>query len=80
MYFPNAPRTRKKNPALAARMAELGFTGKRLATAAGLSRVTVSCLLNQRREPTRATASRIAAALQTTPAELGFVAKGGDAV
>lgn len=79
MYRPDAPRPpRKRNAALAARMAECGQNNKTLAKAAGLTEPTISRVLNLHSDPRPATAAAIAAALDSTSEALGFTdAEGG---
>ncbi len=63
---------RNKNIALLTAMAKKRLTGQQLARRAAIHPVTVSFILNQRTIPKPATAARIAAALDKTPAELGW--------
>ena len=63
---------RYKNPALAAALARTGLKGKDLAAQCGISPLTVSALLNKRRDPKPETARAIAQALGLTPDEIGF--------
>lgn len=68
---------RRRNSAIASRMAELGVTNFDLARAAGIHWTSVSRILNLRQNPRPATAHALAAALRTTPAQLGFGKGGG---
>lgn len=52
-----------KNPQLAYHLALRGWTSRRLADQANVHHTTVSALLNERQDPTPATAKRIARAL-----------------
>jgi DNA-binding Xre family transcriptional regulator len=70
-------RVREKNLPLLIAMASQKKTGKTLSEESGVSRATISLLLNQRTDkPKTETAMRIAAALGTTPSKLGW--SGGD--
>ncbi|MFC1453102.1 helix-turn-helix domain-containing protein [Verrucomicrobiota bacterium] len=68
------PRTR--NPNLAAAMARAGLTGRLLARQCGIHPMTVSGLLNRRRDPKPQTARTIAEALNVSVEEL-FAGGGG---
>ena len=68
---------RRRNPALAAAMADGGWTNRTLAEAVGVHPTSISNLLNLRRDPRPETAGRIAEVLQSTPSALGFE-EGGD--
>ena len=57
---------RRRNPKLVVTMARRGMTGLDLATAAGLSRPTVSRLICLRQDPKPETAQAIADALGVT--------------
>ena len=71
------PIHRSKNVAMVAEMATRGLTGRQLAKATGLSKNTISELVNNRRTPSRDTARKIARALKVTPAKIGFSREGG---
>lgn len=66
----------RKNVKLLTAMASAGYTGRRLAETTGISYVTISLILNQRREPNPKTSKLIAKALSTTADALGFLKKG----
>ena len=72
-------RRRRKNHRLVAAMAKTGLTGRQLAAEAGLHPTTVSEAVNLRVVPKPETARRIAAALRSTPAGLGFTSETGGA-
>ncbi|NQT18503.1 MAG: helix-turn-helix transcriptional regulator [Planctomycetes bacterium] len=72
-------RARSKNSRLVAQLARRCVTQRQVARVAGLHQNTVSQIVNNRTDPTPATAQAIAAALHTTPARLGLGAKGGGA-
>jgi len=63
---------RSKNITLLAAMAKNGITGIELAARSGISRGSVSLILNQRVCPKPQTAQAIARALGTTSENLGF--------
>ena len=65
-------RHHSKNPELAAALARAGLTNQRLAERAAIHPITVSRLLNQRQLPSPETAAKIAAALDSTPRDLGL--------
>ena len=63
---------RKRNIAMLVAMAEKGLTNRALAHTSAVHPITISLLRNQRVDPKADTAERVAAALDKTPAELGW--------
>ena len=61
---------RVRNARLAYAMAQAGINNARLAKSCSIHPVTVSALLNQRRDPTRETAANIARVLHCKAANL----------
>lgn len=53
-------------------MIKAGMTNKSLAAASGISEVSISLIKGNRRKPKPETAQAIAAALNTSPAALGW--------
>jgi len=66
-------RTRIKNAHLAAALAASGKTARQVAAEINRHPNTVSRILNFREDPTPATVTRLAIALDTTPDALGLV-------